>query len=226
MRNRNQDLSKELLDLVNENYEDFLGLGSSLRGGDDKVEEVTFGILSFKKEVENLNGKVEERKHEVEDLVGERKQIREQMRLGRRLLEVHQRIEDLEQRLMLAPTASVQDGQPDDSGEPSSSDGETEDGDDADSVGLPRLRKHAESLVYIRLLVKKIGEQHPFLATQEERILRLKQTVLLDLNNALKQTVGRGEEGRVELLEILSIYKQMGEANEAIAVLKEVRPAK
>ena len=40
LRERSQLLSKELLDLVNENYESFLGLGEGLRGGKEKVEDV------------------------------------------------------------------------------------------------------------------------------------------------------------------------------------------
>ncbi len=40
LRERSQALSKELLDLVNTNYEQFLSLGSDLRGGEEKVEDV------------------------------------------------------------------------------------------------------------------------------------------------------------------------------------------
>ncbi|KAG4441728.1 hypothetical protein IFR05_002807, partial [Cadophora sp. M221] len=39
LRERSQALSKELLDLVNTNYEQFLSLGSDLKGGEEKVED-------------------------------------------------------------------------------------------------------------------------------------------------------------------------------------------
>ena len=52
---------------------------------------------------------------------------------------------------------------------------------------------------------------------------RLKQTVLLDLNNALKQAVGGGEDSRDDLLKLLDIYKQMDRGDEAISVLKKVK---
>jgi len=226
LRTRSQDLNKELLDLVNENYQDFLGLGSSLKGGDEKVEEVRFGLLSFRKEVEGLRARVEERKHEVESLVGERKRIREQVQMGRQLLEVEQKIGELEQRLMLASTGPNKTPANGEEVEESESDEDSEDDGDADGIPVPRLRRHAEQYMYIRQSIAKIGNEHPFLVKQEERVLRLKQTVLLDLNNALKQAVAGSEEARDDLLKLLGIYKQMGQGDEAIAVVKEAKLGK
>ncbi|KAI7597069.1 hypothetical protein KC319_g23288, partial [Hortaea werneckii] len=47
LRQRSQQLNQELLDLVNSNYESFLDLGQSLRGGEEKVEGVRVGGLGF-----------------------------------------------------------------------------------------------------------------------------------------------------------------------------------
>ena len=207
-----------MLDLVNENYQDFLSLGSSLKGGDEKVEEVRLGLLGFKREVEGLRSKVDIRKSEVEGLVGERKRIREQIQVGRQLLEAEMRIEGLESRLMLASTGLHKDEENGDEGDLSESEEEDE---ESNGIAVSKLRRHMEQYMYIRGLVEKIGEDHPFLVKQEERVLRLKQTVLLDLKSALKQTVASGEEGKGDLLKLLEIYKQMGQANEAISVLKE-----
>ena len=66
LRERSQALSKELLDLVNTNYEQFLSLGSDLKGGEEKVEDVRVGLLGFKRGVEDVRGKVRERRGEVE----------------------------------------------------------------------------------------------------------------------------------------------------------------
>lgn len=211
---------------MNENYQDFLSLGSSLKGGDEKVEEVRFGLLSFRKEVEGLRGKVEERKHEVGSLVGERKRIREEVQLGRQLLEVDQKIEDLEQRLMLVSTGLREAGIDEAPEEMSDSDGESEDEGEADGLAVPRLRRRMEQYMYIRSLIEKIGDDHPFLTKQEERVLRLKQTILLDLNSALKQAFAGGEERNDDLLKLLGIYKQMGQAHEAVAVLRETKSLK
>ena len=201
-------------------------MGSSLKGGDEKVEEVRFGLLSFRKEVEGLRGKVEDRRHEVEGLVGERKRIREQMQMGRQLLEVEQRIGELEQRLMLVSTGSRNDQAIGEGVGDSESDEESEDEGGEDGIPVPRLRRHAEQYLYIRQSIGKIGSEHPFLVRQEERVSRLKQTVLLDLNNALKQAVGGGEDSRDDLLKLLGIYKQMDQGDEAISILKEVKLSK
>lgn len=210
---------------MNENYQDFLGLGSSLKGGDEKVEEVRFGLLSFRKEVEGLRGKLEERKYDVESLVAERKRIREEAQIGRQLLEIDRKIEDLEQRLMLASTSLPREETNGNADGLDDSDEESEDEGETDDIAISRLRRHVEQYMYVRNAIEKIGENHPFLVKQEERVLRLKQTVLLDLNSALKQAITGGEDSKDGLLKLLGIYKQMGQAHEALAVLRETKPS-
>ena len=221
LRTRSQDLNKELLDLVNENYQDFLGLGSSLKGGDEKVEEVRLGLLGFRREVEGLRGKVDGRRKEVEGLVEERKRIRESVQLGRRLLEIERKIGDLEGRLMLASMSPRGTEANEEGMVLSESDEESDDEQESDAMSILRLQRHVEQYMYIKSLVERTGPEHPFLVKQEERVLRLKQTVLLDLNSALKQAVAGGEDVRGDLLKLLGIYRQMGEASEAMQVLRE-----
>ncbi|KAK4691588.1 conserved oligomeric Golgi complex subunit 2, partial [Lecanoromycetidae sp. Uapishka_2] len=194
---------------------------SSLRGGDEKVEEVRLGLLGFRRELEGLRGKVDGRRAEVEALVCERKRIREQIQVGRRLLEVETKIGELEEKLMLGSAGTKKLEENEEEEHSSESDGESEEEGQGDGIAIPKLRRHMEQYTYIRHLVEKIGEQHPFLEKQEERILRLKQTVLLDLNSALKQALGGGEDAKGDLLKLLGIYKQMGQANEAMKILKE-----
>lgn len=197
-------------------------MGSSLKGGDEKVEEVRVGLLGFKREIEGLRGKVDGRRGEVEGLVGERKMIREQIQVGRQLLEVETRIGELECRLMLASNGERKGEGDEEEDELSESEGESEE-DENENTGIPvpRLRRHMEQYMCIRQLFEKIGDEHPFLVKQEDRVLRLKQTLLLDLDSALKQAIAGGEEMKGDLLKLLGIYKQMGQANEAITVLKE-----
>ena len=196
-------------------------MGSSLKGGDEKVEEVRLGLLGFRREVEGLNGKVDGRRKEVEELLGERKRVRESIQVGRRLLEVERKIGDLEGRLMLASTGP-REAEVNEEGEVlSESEEESDEETESDGIGILRLRRHMQQYMYIKGLVDKIGPEHPFLVKQEERVLRLKQTVLLDLNTALKQTVAGGEDMRGDLLKLLGLYRQMGEASEALQVLKD-----
>ena len=221
LRTRSQDLNKELLDLVNENYQDFLSLGSSLKGGDEKVEEVRLGLLGFRREVEGLRGKVDGRRQEVEELVKERKRIRESVQVGRRLLEIERKIGDLEERLMLASTGPRKAEVNEEELVLSDSEEESDEEPESNGIGTPRLRRHMEQYMYIKGSMERTGPEHPFLVKQEERVLRLKQTILLDLNSALKQAVAGGEDMRGDLLKLLGIYKQMGEASEAMQILKE-----
>ena len=65
LRSRSQQLNQQLLDLVNSNYQDFLGLGSSLKGGDEKVEEIRVGLLGFQKDVEGIRTNIEQREEDV-----------------------------------------------------------------------------------------------------------------------------------------------------------------
>ncbi|KAL9069318.1 MAG: hypothetical protein Q9161_005598 [Pseudevernia consocians] len=221
LRTRSQDLNKELLDLVNENYQEFLSLGSSLKGGDEKVEEVRLGLLGFRREVEGLQDKVDGRRKEVEELVEARKSISESVQVGRRLLETERKIGELEGRLLIASTGPGKAEVNEEDMVLSESEEESDEEPESNGIGIPRLRRHMEQYMYIKGLIERTGPDYPFLVKQEERVLRLKQTVVLDLNSALKQAVAGNEDMRGDLLKLLGIYKQMGEASEAMQILKE-----
>ncbi|KAI1538120.1 COG2 multi-domain protein [Pyrenophora tritici-repentis] len=101
LRSRSQLLSKELLDLVNSNYQDFLNLGNSLHGGEEKVEEVRVGLLGFRKEVDGLMEVVGSREEEVKELLDERRDVRRKIEVGRRLVDYDARLKELEAELMI-----------------------------------------------------------------------------------------------------------------------------
>lgn len=223
LRTRSQDLNKELLDLVNNNYQDFLSLGSSLTGGDEKVEEVRLGLLGFRREVEGLKKKVSGRREEVESLVKERKAIRARIQTGRQLLELDRRITDLEQQLLLTSKISndtLKDGEDSSEGE-SGIDSEDDEDDEDHGVPVRKLRGRVEAFMLIKQLSEKLGTDQLFVVRQDDRVLRLRKTILLDLKSALRQaaTLG-GTQGKARL-SMLEIYRTMGEPNEAIRVLKE-----
>ena len=207
-----------MLDLVNENYQDFLSLGTSLQGGEEKVEEVRLGLLGFKREVQGLKDKIDEKKKEIEKLISKRKAIRENIQLGRTLLDIDQRLQKLEQRLMIVPSKSFEELHEDgESVDLSESEDESEE-ERATSVPTSRLQRHAQQFLYITKLADKIGRGHPYITKQQERMMRLKYTVLLDLSNALKQSMGSKDETRI--MRILGIYRSMDEAEEAVRILK------
>jgi len=227
LRERSQALSKELLDLVNTNYEQFLSLGSDLKGGEEKVEDVRVGLLGFKRGVEDVRGKVRERRGEVEGLLGEKKGVSREIALGRKLLEVDERLEELEDRLMVASLGRTVDGSQEDSW----SDSEDEDDEDEElavdgAVGGTSTKKLQRLVVDCRrveALTECVGKEHPFIVAQQSRIIRVRNTILLDLSTALKQTAVMGESGKTRLIKILSIYREFGANTEAVKVLKDLK---
>ena len=168
-----------------------------------------------------MRGKVAERKDEVEGLVGERKRIREQMQIGRQLLEIEQRIGELEQRLMLPSARSAKPQTNGADPEQSESDEDSEEEAESDGLSIPRLRRHMEQYLTIEKSIAKIGDTHPFLVKQAGRMISLKQTVILDLNNALKQASTDSEEVKDDVLKLLDMYQQLKQESEAIKVIRE-----
>lgn len=192
-----------------------MSLGSSLQGGEEKVEEVRLGLLAFKRDIEALKEKIEKRRKEVAELLEERKQIRSEVQVGRLLLEVDERVRELERRLVVDLNAPVKE---DEGADLSDTDEESE---ESDGISTSRLKRHALQYVYIQRLIERIGPEHPFLIKEDARIIRLRHTILLDLGNALRQIGPVEDEDKGRLISILGIYREMGEFNEALKVLKE-----
>ncbi|KAI5199599.1 hypothetical protein E4T39_06180 [Aureobasidium subglaciale] len=219
LRQRSQLLSKELLDLVNANYEEFLSLGLRLKGGEEKIEEVRVGVLGFGREVGSVRDIVAGRTEEVGNLLEEKKRIRKDVMVGRRLLDIEERLEDLEARLMVEPANSLSADNPS-ANDMDSSDEEEEDdeADAATSATLSRLRKHAQAYLLLNHQTQKVLH-HPFVIAQQSRILRVRNTLLLDLRTAVKQAQGASVGGK-QLLDFLIIYRELGETEEAAVVLR------
>lgn len=190
-------------------------MGSSLQGGEEKVEEVRLGLLAFKRDIEALKEKIEKRRKEVAELLEERKRIRSEVQVGRLLLEVDERIQELERRLVVVMNPPAKE---DEDTDLSDTDEESE---ESDGISTSRLNRHALQYIYIQRLIERIGPEHPFLIKEDARIIRLRQTILLDLRNALRQIAPIEDEDKGRLISILGIYREMGEFKEALKVLKE-----
>ena len=227
LRERSHALSKELLDLVNTNYEQFLSLGSDLKGGEEKVEDVRVGLLGFKRGVEDVRAKVRERRNEVETLLNEKKGIDKDISFGRKLLELDSRLEDLEDRLMVSSLGHGANGADEDSW----SDSENEDDDDEDELtadgviggtSTRKLRQLVLDYRHIDSLLDSVGRGHPFVVAQDSRIARVRNTILLDLNTATKQAAAMGVDGKTQLVKMLSIYREFGAGEEAVKLLRDL----
>lgn len=221
LRSRSQLLSRELLDLVNSNYQDFLGLGRSLRGGDERVEEVRVGLLGFRKEAEGLRNSVVQREEEVRKSLDEKVQVRKQIALGRRLVDFEARLKALEELLVIETTGkdAIENGEVDVSDSEEESD-EDEDDDGTLGVSISKIRRLVLHYRVVQEAEKGLDE-HPFVAAQTPRMMKVRNTLLLDLSTALQQAKRAGAAERV--MKVMKIYADMDESAEAVKVLKSLK---
>jgi hypothetical protein len=217
LRQRSQLLNRELLDLVNGNYEEFLSLGGDLKGGEEKVEGVRVGLLGFQREVEGIRKAVQDRARETGELLREKKVLRKEVVLGRALLEVHERLEELEEKLGI----KIKEGEEDDE--------EDEDEEEDDETPLDtessscasaakRLRKQSEQYLLIVAQSNKIGTSHPFLVSLQPRVDGVRKTLILDLSASLRQA--KASNDRTALLGLSQVFGVLDAQNDALKVLK------
>ncbi|KAF3900346.1 COG complex component COG2 [Trichophyton interdigitale] len=241
LRELNEALNKELLDLVNENYQEFLSLGASLKGGQDKVEEVRAGLLGFQRNVQGIKDQFEAKKKEIRECLDEKKRLRSKISVGYELLDVAERIELLETNLMIRPgkdaTAKENGAQgADDEGDGLSDvilGSETDDSDEGgegsenDSgnkarISLHRLEAHIQQYLSVKVMADRIGEKHPFISSHAGRIDAIKSALLLDLSTALKETSKLGSKRDEKFSTILRLYDSLGHHDEGQQCLKRL----
>lgn len=218
LRQRVQMLNRELLDLVNGNYEEFLSLGSDLKGGGEKVEGVRVGVLSFQREVEGVRKAVALQCTEAGRLLAERKAIKADVMKGRACLEISESIEVLEESLGIKEVDEDDEQEDDDY---------DYDDDETNANGLPsngtaakikKLRRHCDTYILIDRRIKRIGEDNLFLATQQSRLAIVKRTLLLDLSAAIREA--KSSKQADSILALLQMYSDLDAGVEGLRVLK------
>ncbi|KAK5166482.1 uncharacterized protein LTR77_008025 [Saxophila tyrrhenica] len=213
LRQRSQLLNKELLDLVNGNYEEFLSLGADLNGGEERVEGVRVGLLGFKREVEGIRAAVEQRQTEMGDLLAEKRNTRKDVMMGRALLEVDAGLSELEERL------GIKGGDGEEQNDSADDQSDNEGGPDyATTVPIRRLQRHVRSFLLLTRSIERIGPEHPFIVAQTASITEVRRTLLLDLASALRQA--KGEKATDAVLAIVAMYTELGAESDSIRVLK------
>ncbi|KIX09340.1 uncharacterized protein Z518_00419 [Rhinocladiella mackenziei CBS 650.93] len=198
LRELSQTLNEELVDLVNDNYQDFLSLGSTLSGGEERIEDIRVGLLGFQREIQAVKDKVDARRNEVVELLEKRKALKQETGVGRALLEIAERLDQLEEKLNIPPSRPANPGKEDvqENGGPNWSEDWTEmtnnesdeeySSDEADGIP-PRLKRRTEEFLILKHLASKHGSQHPFILAQEGRIRKIQEILLADLDVAIKQ---------------------------------------
>ncbi|KAF4503116.1 conserved oligomeric golgi complex subunit 2 [Fusarium agapanthi] len=211
LRDRSAAISSELLELVNSNYTAFLSLGSELRGGNDKVEDVKVSLLGFRRAVEEVKTKVTERKDETNALNGELRGVRSAIEKGRKMIELSECLSSLEERLSLDSLPNSEDW-----------DEESEEEDEDDNYGSSptRLLASAQECSRITKLLETLDPNAPFVIKMEERLTRCRNTLLLDLGNGLKEAKKAGVKGQDRVLKCLAIYRVLDAQSEAVKALR------
>nr|OQO29595.1 hypothetical protein B0A51_01586 [Rachicladosporium sp. CCFEE 5018] len=219
LRQRSQLLNRELMDLVNGNYEEFLSLGGDLRDGGEKVEGVRVGLLAFQREVEGIRRAVKERASETKTALDSRKGVRKEVVLGRKLLDLADRVEELEGRLGTADGEALDDESDeldiddgvDDSNQTCSSNGVL-------SRSIRRLDRQCVSYMLITRQAEAISSSHPFVATLQPRIDGLRKTIILDLSAALRTAISARV--RASILFLTQLFANLGGEKDAVRLLR------
>ncbi|KAJ4388845.1 hypothetical protein N0V93_006306 [Gnomoniopsis smithogilvyi] len=207
LRERSSAISAELLELVNANYTAFLGLGDTLKGGEERVEDVRVALLGFRRQVEEVQGRVRGRGADVRAVGGELRAVRGEVETGRRMLELDERVE-----VLLASLEQENDEEED----------SEEDGDVVFAGGSPALlTERAREYVAIDRLADALGRDLPYVKKMEEKIARCRNTLLLDLGASIKEARKAGEEGMGRVMGLLSIYRLLGAHADGVRALKE-----
>jgi hypothetical protein len=222
LRSRSQLLNKELVDLINGNYEEFLSLGEDLKGGEEKVDGIRLGVLGFQREIDGVRTVVQGRLREVDALLEQKRKVRRDIVLGRSLLDVEAQIMELEESLGVR-------GDNEDLGVDEDDDETDEEDDDEDvpsntistngmTVPLRKLQAHAHSFIVIQQIIRRIGIEHPFLVAQQHRMIALQKTMLLDLATALRQA--KTAKSTDVVLALIKLYGELDAKAEAIKILQ------
>ncbi|KAK6514072.1 hypothetical protein TWF506_008498 [Arthrobotrys conoides] len=221
LRTRSKDLERELVELVNRDYADFVGLGSSLRGGEGKVNDLKLGVMGFAREIEGVKEKVMKVSNEMEKDMAVKKEIARKKALARNLLTLDARLSQLESLLLLK-------GQHENDDHILTLD--LDETSNSSLTSLPRLQKLVTSYLYLKHVLSKIPPAHPFIKAQGKRLKQAKQTLSDDLSRALKECRAElndgelGEDERKELegrlVEILKLWSEVGETRDAVKTLK------
>ncbi|KAH6641077.1 oligomeric golgi complex component, COG2-domain-containing protein [Chaetomium tenue] len=232
LRERSAAISAELLELVNANYTAFLGLGDGLKGGEDRVGDVRVALLGFRRAVEEIQGRVRERRVEVGRVNAEVAGVKTAVECGRRMLELDERVAGLERRLAVGSAgeggkkgSSGQEEDEDwgddfDSAGSEEEEDEEEDGVELVSSGPVKLTALAKEYVFAEQIAESIGRDLPFVRKMEERMARCRNTILLDLSTALREARKAGPQGQGRILKYLGIYRILDAQDDAVKVLK------
>lgn len=164
-------LRQSLIELINSEYESFIGLSLGLRQASvsTSLSTIRRPVLAIRQAVIGVRKELEGMKKEMSEVLEERKGVREVKAVLKRLLEVEDAVERVEGLLGLGPGG-----------------GEVDRIQDSPSKKLERIAAEYSQMLY---LVEKAGKKLPFVASLDYRIQKTTTTLLLDLSTLLTSTL-------------------------------------
>ncbi|WVQ77491.1 hypothetical protein IAR50_007177 [Cryptococcus sp. DSM 104548] len=185
-------LREELVRLINEDYEEFLSLGTGLRGEEERLRMLSGPLLSVRNEVESVRDVLAEHQLKVQSKLDERANLRSE----KALLDLLQRLFDT---LSRAETLLDQPHH--------------------DEQGTSKLvgRVASEYTQVIYLLNKAKAEGCAVVDVVEERISKIKKRISDDLSSVLvTELQNQNKSGLKHCLRIYELIEGRGEAEEVI----------
>ncbi|KAK9469618.1 oligomeric golgi complex component, COG2-domain-containing protein [Lipomyces arxii] len=175
-------LQKELVELINRDYADFIGLGKSVSGGAGKAEDIKLIVIGFRREIEGISTRLKGVMTEMNDLLIKKRKFREKENLGQSLIFCTQRLQELELALHIQT--------PD----------ETILIEDTYESLLSKLKSLSGEFMYMRITVSKLPQDHPYLYSLEPRIAKVKTKLLSELKASIKD---QEADGKLALLQCI-----------------------
>jgi hypothetical protein len=169
-----ETFGQELIEVINEDYGDFVGLGNSLTGGDSKVQDIKMDVLLFQGEVKKVRSELEKSVHDTDSLLKEKGRLTALEDRARQIILYVKRLNDIERRLSGLNSAQ-----------------------EVEEVG----KSYFILKLLERQIVDQKG--HPVIEDSYGRVARIKSTLLTMIDDTIKTTKTRKDRAGVLDLVIL-----------------------
>ncbi|RMD40919.1 hypothetical protein DV735_g4197, partial [Chaetothyriales sp. CBS 134920] len=212
LRQLSTTIQTELVDLVNDHYEEFLSLGGSLSGGDEQVEELRLGLMGVERELAALKERVVGERDRLAAAMEAKREVVREANVGRRLLAVDRLLAELELGLGIVRGAEEKKGGGGEGAREKKAKKGAEAEEDDVEEGRTGLRPNGESVAKwgdewtreedvnpplrltrlvehwlgIKHLLATFDPHHPFLAAEQTRLRRVNDTVLREIDAAIR----------------------------------------
>ncbi|ODQ66382.1 hypothetical protein NADFUDRAFT_50299 [Nadsonia fulvescens var. elongata DSM 6958] len=189
-------IQQELVNVINEDYGDFIELGQQLDGGVEKVASVETSLRSFRSDVNDIKTKLDDDTQLIDGLLSSQRKLSYLESQIRALITYEQKISDLELELV-----------------------SEFDSENLRQVLIMNPILAMRSIVVSYLAVKKFPTvfpqpDHPMITSQVSRLGNLRTSI----NSRMKSLMAEAEP--CDKYELILLYRHLGEIKEGIKSLK------